>query len=72
MKIKYVNIEIKGHMNHQKIQKWKNVVAKKLETELNYLKEKMFNNYLYIRMHKSGETPSVLWMHESIPKETQN
>jgi hypothetical protein len=32
----------------------------------------MFNHYLYIRrMYISGETPSVLWIHESIRKYTQ-
>ena len=41
------------------------MVTKKRETELIYLEKEIFNNYLYVRMYKSGETPLVLWIHET-------
>jgi hypothetical protein len=45
------------------------MVPKKSEIELIYVAKVIFNLYLYIRrMYKSGETPSVLRVHESIPK----
>jgi len=63
-------MKLKATCTIKTLQKLKNIVTKKSGIEIIYLEKEMFNNYLYMKMQKNGETPSGLWIHESIPKYT--